>query len=351
MPQPPESNHTAGNDEDTGYCAVNAELVMQLFDMFQMRPSHFRASGQTGAHGVYYDARKIVGGRTDNRWGHHAPGALKSFCHFTQSENGTLVPWRELVEHQEAYDGKEGAGPRTGNRLRTENRLRLNHTAMAKARRQCGLPRKQLAEKTALPLRFISALEDGSWGTVTEDTARALAQALGVTEETLFTPLSTLQQPEVLKSPGRAPATATRASTSTRLMRILLLASVSGLLLWAGYQFVLPHQDSLFAGEYRGTFSGDDSGSWYITIDNGGAITGVSVSDTYGSNEISGSVPDSGQATISGGVDTSEFLGNFNRRGDVTGIWRDSSDGFTGTFTGKRAPVAPVNNGNFHSKP
>ena len=161
MTQTPDIKHTADTDGETGYYAVNASLVMQIFDMFQMRPSHFRAGGQPGAHGVYYDARKVIEGRTGNQWGHHTPGALKSFCHFTQSENGTLVPWQELIEHQAAYDGKEGAGPRTGNHLRTESRLRLKHTAITEARQRCGLSREQLAEKTALPTRFIAALEDG----------------------------------------------------------------------------------------------------------------------------------------------------------------------------------------------
>ncbi len=238
MTHSPDIDHTADNDGGTGYYAVNAGLVIQVFDMFQMRPSHFRASGQTGAHGVYYDARKIIEGRTDNRWGHHTPSALKSFCHFTQSENGTLVPWRELIEHREAYDGKEGAGPRTGNRLGTEHRLRLNHTAMTETRRQCGLTREQLAEKTALPTRFIEALEGGSWGTVTKSTAGAIAAALGVAEETLFMPLSDKKQPDAAGTPANTAATTPRKPASARPMRTaLLLAPVAGLLLWAGYQF------------------------------------------------------------------------------------------------------------------
>ncbi len=242
MTQPPDIKQTTNTDGETGYYAVNASLVIQMFDLFQMRPSHFRASGQSGAHGVYYDARKIVGGRTDNQWGHHTPSALKSFCHFTQSENGTVVPWRELVEHQAAYDGKEGAGPRTGNRLQTEHRLRLNHTAMTEARRQCGLSQEQLAGKTALPLRFITALEKGSWGTVSKDTARTIAEALGVAEETLFTPLSETAQPSAAESSVDAPTTTARKSTSIRPVKILLLASIAGLLLWTAYQFFAPRQ-------------------------------------------------------------------------------------------------------------
>jgi len=96
----------------------------------------------------------------------------------------------------------------------------------------------------------------------------------------------------------------------------------------------------LFAGEYQGTFAGDDTGSWGIAIDANGAITGISVSNTFGSEAISGSIPSSGQATINGVVGTSTFLGNFSRSGGVSGSWSDSGDGSTGTFTGSRVASA-----------
>ena len=254
MTQSTDINQTADTAGETGYYAVNAGRVMQVFDMFQMRPSHFRASGQTGAHGVYYDARKISEGRTGNQWGHHTPGALKSFCRFTQSENGTLVPWRELVEHEDSYDGKEGAGPRTGNRLHTERRLRLNHTAMAQARRQRGLSREQLAEKTALPLRFISALEDGNWGTVTDGTARAIAAALEVTQDTLFTRRADAEPPDTGDLSADIPATPHQTSTPTRVgprRILLLLASGLGLLVVGGaYQFYTANRPPAVAPDW-----------------------------------------------------------------------------------------------------
>ncbi len=103
----------------------------------------------------------------------------------------------------------------------------------------------------------------------------------------------------------------------------------------------------LLAGEYRGTFAGDDTGRWAATVDASGDITGTSTSDTYGSDNISGTLSSSGEATISGTVGTSVFSGNFSRSGEASGTWRDGSDGSDGslgTFTGSRVslPTPPA---------
>ncbi|HHJ15680.1 MAG TPA: hypothetical protein ENJ80_03185 [Gammaproteobacteria bacterium] len=267
MTHPTDNIHTHGQAGDTGYYAVDAQRVILLFETFQMRPSHFAASGQSGAQGIYYAARDIIKGRTRNRWGHHTPRALKSFCHFTQSENGTLVPWRELVEHRSFYDGKEGAGRRTGNLLQTEQRLRLDHEAMTAARWQGGLSQEQLAEKAALPLRFFELLETGDWGSVTGSTARSIAEALGVAEETLFTHLPEPAQPEADDTP-EAPQAAIPATSqgkrNTLPMKKWLQTSVAGVLLWGGYQFYAssrqPAASNPQAGTAQQTAPAPDSG-------------------------------------------------------------------------------------------
>lgn len=235
--------HTDNSKEDTGYYAVVARRVIQIFEMFQMRPSHFIASGETGAHGVYYDARKIIKGRTGNRWGHHTSRAIKSFCQFTQSENGTFLPWRELVEHRNFYDGKEGAGRRTGNLLLTENYLCVNHAAMTAARKQCALTQEQLAEKVALPLRFIEAIESGDWETVTEPTARIISGALAVDEQTLFNNISVVDA-DASDSSVCSEATVSEAISrpsvplkSSYMKKGFLIGLLLGLGLWAGHSF------------------------------------------------------------------------------------------------------------------
>jgi len=94
----------------------------------------------------------------------------------------------------------------------------------------------------------------------------------------------------------------------------------------------------LFAGEYEGTFSGDDTGTWSVTISADGTIAGVSVSDMFGPDNISGSVSTNGQSIINGTVGTSVFSGNFSRVGSVSGTWLDT-DASAGTFTGNRVTV------------
>ncbi len=225
------NTHTNGNKEGTGYYVVDARRVIQIFELFQMRPSHFIASGETGAHGVYYDARKIIKGGTSNKWGHHTSRAIKSFCQFTQSENGAVIPWQELVEHRDFYDGKEGGGRRTGNLLLTENRLRLGHTALIAARKQCAFTQEQLAEKSALPLVFIDVMEAGKWQTVAESTAEIISEALAVDEQTLFTKISVITEAGANNLPSRS------AVRSGYMKKGILIGLLIGLGLWAAYSF------------------------------------------------------------------------------------------------------------------
>ncbi|MEC4678289.1 MAG: hypothetical protein VST69_05995 [Nitrospirota bacterium] len=91
----------------------------------------------------------------------------------------------------------------------------------------------------------------------------------------------------------------------------------------------------LFSGTYRGTFSGDDTGTWEFTINSLGIITGTSVSDTFGSEPVFGSIGSNGQANVSGTAGSSTFAGTFQTDGTVTGTWQDD-DGESGTFTGSR---------------
>ncbi len=101
----------------------------------------------------------------------------------------------------------------------------------------------------------------------------------------------------------------------------------------------------LYTGDYEGTFTGDDTGSWSATVDANGAITGVSTSTTFGPDTISGNLSSSGKSSMSGTVGSTIFSGNFSRTGNATGTWLDS-DGASGRFNGKRISAAPLlNNG------
>jgi len=235
-----ETNHTTDKQNGAGYYAVDAKRVIQVFELFQMRPSHFSANGKAGAQSVYYDARKIIQNRTNNKWGHHTHGAIKDFCHFTQSENRTILPWQELIEHQGFYDGKEGAGRRTGNLLLTENRLNLKHESMILARQQCELSQQQLAEKAALPLQFIEVMETGNWPTVTVTTASIITDVLGIDENTIFTKISDTAERNTSDTSSDDTKIVSHVPTTTdsRTMNKawLLALPVVGFVFWAGYQ-------------------------------------------------------------------------------------------------------------------
>jgi len=104
---------------------------------------------------------------------------------------------------------------------------------------------------------------------------------------------------------------------------------------------------ALFAGNYQGTFSGDDSGSWTVTINNNGNISGLRESVNFGIAKIAGSVDSSGKSKINGTVDTAVFSGIFKRDGTVNGTWLDT-DNSSGTFSGRRLSTPttanPINN-------
>ncbi len=253
MSEPTEPQQSDRTLDDTNYYAVNAERVMQVFKAFQMRPSHFSAEGKSGAQSVYYNARKIINNRTSNQWGHHTAKALKNFCYFTQSENQSLLPWQELIEHSGNYDGLEGAGRRTGNQLKTLNQLHLKHKAMLSARQQCELSQQQLAEQTALPQRFIELMETGKWPSITQATLDLLSTALNIDQSKLCTPIPEASTtPETLAdtpdshtadNPAIEPATPTHHTLHYRAG--LFILAVFGLFFWARHPLYPPGQQSI----------------------------------------------------------------------------------------------------------
>lgn len=97
----------------------------------------------------------------------------------------------------------------------------------------------------------------------------------------------------------------------------------------------------LFAGDYEGTFSGDDTGSWSATVDANGSINGISTSDTYGPDTVSGKLSSNGKSSMSGTVGSAVFSGNFSRTGNVSGTWIDDDDA-SGSFIGTRTSPAVV---------
>jgi hypothetical protein len=58
---------------------------------------------------------------------------------------------------------------------------------------------------------------------------------------------------------------------------------------------------ALLSGNWSGTYSGGDTGTWSVTIDTAGTITGTGNSGVYGGFSITGSVTSNGNATFTTG--------------------------------------------------
>lgn len=154
------------NAPRNAYFAVNADRVVALAHMFEIKLSTLAG----GEKKLFAKALNIHRGRDKDRWGHHTEGVIRKFCHHAQT-GGVGVPWQELVEDRRLYDDREGIAPRTGNvPLATTSRHHVD----------AGLIRELLANGTPnvpLPRVFSQALADGSWPTISEETARQIEES------------------------------------------------------------------------------------------------------------------------------------------------------------------------------
>ncbi|MBN1832244.1 MAG: hypothetical protein JW896_09050 [Deltaproteobacteria bacterium] len=94
-----------------------------------------------------------------------------------------------------------------------------------------------------------------------------------------------------------------------------------------------------FAGNYSGTYSGDDYGTWTAVIDSQGYISGSYYSQQFiRTVSISGSVNASGALTMATGGTSSgaTFVGQIYSSGNVQGTWDNPYDNYSGTFTGSK---------------
>lgn len=96
----------------------------------------------------------------------------------------------------------------------------------------------------------------------------------------------------------------------------------------------------LYAGDYSGTFTGGDSGTWNVNVDSSGNITGSLYSNEDTENYwISGSVISSGNTNlIAGDVYTgATFTGTINYvTGHISGTWENTYWSISGTFSGEK---------------
>lgn len=94
-------------------------------------------------------------------------------------------------------------------------------------------------------------------------------------------------------------------------------------------------QDSEFHGTWTGTYTGEsDNGTWTVTIDSRGKITGTSLSTIWlNSVELNGSISANGTiGTVSNGA---EFNGQITGT-TGSGIWTNTDSVTNGTWSGSK---------------
>lgn len=100
---------------------------------------------------------------------------------------------------------------------------------------------------------------------------------------------------------------------------------------------ITPGAQATYAGRYRGTFGGFEAGTFDVTIDTAGGLSGSGFSNTLAQNfAVSGQVGSTGGANFaSGGAGAATFNGSIATSGVFSGAWTIPGAG-SGTFTGQR---------------
>ncbi|NQX84851.1 MAG: hypothetical protein HRT67_02920 [Flavobacteriaceae bacterium] len=92
-------------------------------------------------------------------------------------------------------------------------------------------------------------------------------------------------------------------------------------------------------GNWSGTFSGEDTGTWNINVSESGEVTGTGFSTTFQENYIfEGSVNLDGQlnATVGTSSTGATFVGVLNTNGTGSGTWNNSDADLSGNWEGNK---------------
>jgi hypothetical protein len=89
------------------------------------------------------------------------------------------------------------------------------------------------------------------------------------------------------------------------------------------------------AGDYAGTYRGDATGTWEVTIDNDGTLSGTVVNNEYGYvYDLDGQSDENGAVVFGTVSDGSTFSGQIHTDGSISGTWSMGDHG--GSFSGRR---------------
>lgn len=92
-----------------------------------------------------------------------------------------------------------------------------------------------------------------------------------------------------------------------------------------------------FKGEYYGEFSGDDSGSWIITVNNTGSIQGTATGSTTETLSLTGITTSQGEITFTSdaALGAPLFSGQIFPGNEIEGTWSNPDTSEQGVFSGK----------------
>ena len=92
-------------------------------------------------------------------------------------------------------------------------------------------------------------------------------------------------------------------------------------------------------GNWSGTFSGGDTGTWNINVSESGAVTGSGFSTTFQENyTFEGNVNLDGQLNATFGTSSTgaTFIGVLNTNGTGSGTWNNSDADLSGNWEGDK---------------
>ena len=92
-------------------------------------------------------------------------------------------------------------------------------------------------------------------------------------------------------------------------------------------------------GDWSGSFSGGDSGTWNITVSQSGTVTGSGFSTTFQENyTFEGNVDFDGQlnATVGTSSTGAIFTGLLSTDGTGVGTWTNTDEGLNGSWEGNK---------------
>ena len=97
-------------------------------------------------------------------------------------------------------------------------------------------------------------------------------------------------------------------------------------------------EQAIFAGNWSGTYTGGDSGTWTATIDSNGSVEGEALSNNLQQSlPLNGSIDTSGdfRATVGSAMNGATFKGAF-ASDQGSGTWENSTDQISGSWTGTK---------------